>query len=105
MKTDQNYAEGSHKLVLCKCAGSPRLDFRVSLGITGANLGALNDDIEFPSVVQRRLLWYSATSRLNNGVVNDGVILEMNKKVIRACPSKRPSSSLPHTYTCQDTSF
>ena len=37
----------------------------------------MNYDIEVPGIVQQRLLWYSAPSRLNSDLLNDGVNLEM----------------------------
>ena len=39
-------------------------------------LEALNHDTDIPCFVQRRTLWFSAPTSLNNDLLNDGVILE-----------------------------
>ena len=39
-------------------------------------LEALQYDRENPRIVQWRMLWFSAPTTLNNGLLNDGVIVE-----------------------------
>ena len=39
-------------------------------------LEALNHDTDIPCFVQRRTLWFSSPTSLNNDLLNDGVVLE-----------------------------